>query len=69
MFVFHMNRAFGQFPVELNQDHVERLEGMAATWTDVSVNPYDTLVRAIKRFGSIRVWFDYPENAAKTDGT
>lgn len=59
LFIMHMNRAFGKFPCELNKDHLERLEGMCATWTDVSANPYDAMIRAIKRLGSVRVWADY----------
>lgn len=65
LFIAHMHRAFGQFPVELDKAHIERLEGMAATWSDVSTNPYDAMIRAIKRLGAIKVWADY---GGKSDG-
>jgi hypothetical protein len=61
LFIAHMHRAFGKFPVELGKDEVERLEGMASTWTDIATNPYDIMVRAIKRLGTIRVWAEYPD--------
>jgi len=56
LFVFHMNRAFGEFPVTLGKDQLERLEGMKATWSETSANPYDELIRGIKRYGLIKVW-------------
>lgn len=63
MFVLHISHAFGKFPVELGADQVERLEGMKATWTDASSNPYDSLIRAIRRYGSINVWIERPASA------
>lgn len=60
MFILHMNCAFGAFPIELNEKHIERLEGMRATWSDVATNPYLTLIVAIKRLGTIKIWADYP---------
>lgn len=59
LFILTMNRAFGKFPVELDKDNLERLEGMCATWSDVATNPYDVMIRAIKRLGAIKVWADY----------
>lgn len=59
LFVMQMSRAFGSFPVELGKDNLERLEGMASTWTDVSVNPFEAMARAIKRYGFIRVWREH----------
>lgn len=63
-----MSRAFNFAPVPgqqwelvLTANHLERLEGMACCWLDFSVNPYDTLIRGIKRYGSVRVWLEYQE--------
>ena len=54
MFMLHINAAFGSFPIELGEDQLERLEGMKAVSKDPLI--YDTLIRSIKRYGSIRVW-------------
>jgi len=56
-FIFFMNKAFGQFPVELEKKHLERLEGMAAM--DTPSGPYAKLIREIKRLGSVKVWAHY----------
>lgn len=56
IFSIHMERAFGALPCELSKQHLERLEGMASTWSDVSVSPYVMLIQAIKRYGTIRVY-------------
>lgn len=63
LFIAHMHRAFGKFPVELGKEQLERLEGMASTWSDIAANPYDVMIRAIKRLGSIKVWASYPTAA------
>ena len=57
MFILRMNMAFGHFPVELDKNHLERLEGMAAM--DTPSGPYAKLIREIKRLGSIKVWANY----------
>lgn len=59
LFILHISHAFGKFPLELGADQVERLEGMKSTWTDVSANPYDVIIRAIKRYGSIHLWQEH----------
>jgi len=59
-FVFAMQRAFGGFPIELDTHHIPKLEGMAAVWQGPSmVNPYDQIIRQIKKVGSVRVWQSY----------
>ena len=63
LFILHMNYAFGKFPLELGEDQVERLEGMKSTWNNQIGNPYDVLIRAVKKYGSIRVWVEYPPSA------
>lgn len=60
VFIMVMNRAFGQFPVELDKTHLERLEGLNAAWMNPAPNPYDALIRAIKRLGSVKIWASYP---------
>lgn len=57
VFILRMNKAFGQFPCELDKTHLERLEGMCAM--DTPSGPYAKLIREIKRLGSVRVWTDY----------
>lgn len=56
-FILTINKAFGKFPVELDEKHLERLEGMAAM--DTPSGPYAKLIREIKRLGSVKVWADY----------
>lgn len=59
-FIATMNKAFGFFPVELEKKDLERLEGMSATWNDIASNPFDALVRAVKRCGYVKVYSVYP---------
>jgi hypothetical protein len=54
LFVFHVNKAFGKFPVELSAEHIERLAGMAACYAEP--NPFGVLIRAIRNLGTIKVW-------------
>jgi len=61
MFILHINRAFGSFPVELDAKNIPTLEGMAATWTSTAENPYDKLKVAIKRLGSVKIYAVYGE--------
>ena len=61
VFVFHMHKAFGMFPVELSVQHIERLEGMDATYAAPS--PFRELIGAIRRLGSIRVWAERSPDA------
>lgn len=58
-FILCINRAFGAFPCELGKDQLERLEGLNAGWMNTAPNPYDALIRAVKRYGSIRIWAEY----------
>jgi hypothetical protein len=55
-FILCMERAFGDFPLTLTKDNIERLQGMASCWAQTSINPYLTLIQTIKRLGSIRLW-------------
>ena len=56
-FIFTLNRAFGSFPVELDNKSLPILQGMAATWQGPGIlNPYDVLIRQVKRLGAVRVW-------------
>jgi hypothetical protein len=60
LFVLQMSRLFGQFPLELGPGQIERLEGAAATWTDVTANPFEALIRGIRRWGNISIWMEHP---------
>jgi hypothetical protein len=59
-FILCMSRSFGEFPVALDKDHLERLTGMASCWGS-AMNPYLQLISAVKRLGSIKVWASYGE--------
>lgn len=61
LFRMHMTRAFGAFPVELDKTNLDTLRGMESTWTDVSVNPYMELAKAIRRYGSVKVWMEWDD--------
>lgn len=62
LFSVHLTRAFGELPCTLSEKDINKLEGMAATWTDVSVSPYVLLIQNIKRYKKIRVFMKYPES-------
>ena len=59
LFSVHLTRAFGELPATLTEKDIKVLEGMAATWTDVSVSPYVLLIQNIKRYKKIRVFIRY----------
>jgi len=70
LFLIHMQRAFpggntnGEgWSVELSEKDLDTLNGMASTWSDVSVSPYVILIAAIKRYKkAIKVYVSYGEN-------
>ena len=63
LFIARMMAAFGSLPATLDKHHLERLEGMkAATLGEQSANPYDELIRAIKRYGSVVVFVKFDPN-------
>ena len=66
---FHlaMERAFGELPVELSKDSIPKLEGMASMFFDISTNPFQQLILAVKRYGHIRVYPEY-DSTEKSDG-
>jgi hypothetical protein len=58
-FMFQMQTAFPRdWPMQLTNKDLERLEGMAASCT-VMGNPYLTLVSHLKRYKAITVWPDW----------
>lgn len=59
-FILTMNRSFGDFPITLNKDHLERLTGMASCW-GAAQNPFIQLIIAVKRLGSVKVWSSHEE--------
>lgn len=60
LFRIHLHRCFGDFPLELDKKDIDKLTGMAATWTQIAQNPYETLIKAIKRYQSVKIWAEYP---------
>lgn len=58
-FVFAMQKAFGSFPVTLDAGHLRTLEGMAAAVP--MPNPYEAIVKHVKKYGSAKVWRQYAE--------
>ena len=68
-FIATMHKAFGCFPLELEEKDIERLEGMAATWGEVATNPYGALVRAVKRCGYVKVYSVYPPEIPEKEST
>src|SRR5256885_10243310 len=67
LFYTHMERAFGGFPIELTEKDLNKLDGMASTWSDVSVSPYVHLIQAVKRYKAVRIWVEYPTAEEKTE--
>ena len=65
-FIATMHKAFGCFPLELEKKDLERLEGMSATWSDIATNPYDALVRAVRRCGYVKVYSVYPPEVTES---
>jgi hypothetical protein len=65
-FILTMNRGFGDFPITLTKDHIERLAGMASCWGSAQ-NPYSQLIIAVKRLGSIKVWASHDETKHQDD--
>lgn len=49
-----LTRAFGDFPIALSMNHMDKLLGMEATWTGAD-NPYKALTDAIAEHGTIEV--------------
>lgn len=59
-FIETMRRAFGQFPVVLNETHLEKLRGMAAIQGPLcDPNPYVRLQAEIMDNGEIEVFAEY----------
>ena len=58
-FIKSMERAFGRFPLRLDEAALPKLQGMSAMWTDEKHNPYDDLCEGIHKFGEIEVGAEY----------
>ena len=54
-----LTKVFGQLPVNLSMNDMDKLLGMSATWSLKSPNPYETLTNAIVKFGVIEVIAEY----------
>lgn len=54
-FITTMEKAFGQFPLVLDENAIPRLEGMAVMCNDAGGNPYQELIDAINSMDKIEV--------------
>ena len=60
-FIEAMERAFGQFPIVLDNRSIGKLEGMACVWNN-EPNPYRELINILDGLGenqSIKIWAEY----------
>ena len=57
-FMETMRKAFGDFPCELSEADLQKLNGMAIMFTD-DCNPYTDLIDAINKHGTIEVYAEY----------
>jgi len=56
VFIQHIERAFGGFPLELDAKDIPVLRGMAAIQPD---SGFDELIELIDKFGSIAIYASY----------
>jgi hypothetical protein len=71
LFSIHLEKAFAPrgLPLTLSESDIPVLQGMAATWQEVSVPPYVMLIMAIRKFKKITVYMKQAEsNGAGIDG-
>lgn len=57
-----LEKAFGSYPCVLSKDDIPVLRGMAVTGSKNmhdSSSPYTDLIKAIEKYGEIRVWSEY----------
>lgn len=58
-FIASMERAFGEFPCVLDSENVPVLKGMAAMSHDGGGNPYQEIIDAIDKYGTIKVYAEW----------
>ena len=59
-FIGTMERAFGyNFPIMLDESHITKLEGMAATIDRERDNPYHELIDLIGKWKVVEVYAEY----------
>ena len=58
-FIGSIEQAFGSFPCTLGEEAVPILTGMAAVCNDGGGNPYQELISAIEKLGTVEVWAKY----------
>jgi hypothetical protein len=58
-FIRTLTDAFGEAPWELSEDSITLLSGMALVYSSDGDNPYRELIRAIRKLGTVKVWFEY----------
>ena len=54
-----MTRAFGRFPLELNDINVDKLTAMAATIDKGKDNPYQEIIDLVEKLGTVEVYAKY----------
>lgn len=54
-----LEKVFGEMPITLTANDVEKLNTMAATYDRGDANPYEQLAQAILEFGTITVSTKY----------
>jgi len=57
--IFILHKAFGEFPVCLTKDNIERLEGIKACYE--MPNVWGDIIIVIKRYGPIRIYAETAE--------
>lgn len=52
-------KVFGELPITLSMDDMDKVQAMAATWVRGTPNPYEGLSNAIVEFGVIEITSGY----------
>jgi hypothetical protein len=55
-FMDNIKAVFGDFPITLNDEDITKLEVLAAINKDAAGNPYEELIEAIHKSGTVEVW-------------
>ncbi len=54
-----LTKVFGELPITLSADDMDKLTAMSATWLRGTPNPYEGLSNAIVEFGVIEITTEY----------
>ena len=59
-FIDNIKKVFGTFPLTLDEDDLARLETLASLFdAEDECQPYEELIQAVKKAGTIEVWAVY----------